>query len=208
MKKMICLLLSSIVILGMPINVSAKEEVKDGTVCSESLTITQEQMTDEQIEQFYGLFGIGDDSAENEMQIGESRTIYQDGKGNKLVVRLTAAENSSMARSTSQTASRTFYFYDENWLGQLVTVFKVDAVCEWVSDGENSRITKLTTTYTNYKSSKYSLAWDDSSISNYVATLWLRVRIYGTETYYIAFSAFCHCIGDNALAPYVVISNY
>lgn len=204
-KKSICSILSIVLILVMSMSVMAEERGASSSIDSSTFHATRSQLTQEQCDKYddylqtYGSL--------DEMEVGDTRVIYQDDEST-LSVTLTESREETNARSSSRTSYKTYNFTDTNVLGSTADAFKVSLTCSWISNGASSKITNLHGEYTNNNTSKYQLSWNDSSSSDITHTLWLKASKYNTNTAYIAFSAWCHCVGSDANSPYVSFDCY
>lgn len=95
-------------------------------------------------------------------------------------------------------------------LGVSELQFEVGVVCRWLNDGANSKITDFYCEYTNYQENKYRLQWDNKNkvTTDITCTWWLDVIKNVADVKSVAFSAWCHCIGTDAVAPYISFDCY
>lgn len=183
-------------------NIGNKNEVET-EIATGSFTVTRNQMSNEMLEKYEQNLNLTDSNVE--MQVGDTKVIYQD-ENYTLYVELLDCQENNVTRASAEQKKHTYGFTEEDIWGNKETVFEVTITCYWTKDGENSKIDKLHGDYTNYKTSKYELTWTDSTYTETACALYLKWVVYSVDEYNACFSGYLHKLGDYASAPYVELA--
>ena len=178
-KKLICGILSFFWLFTTPLQTHASQIPEAQTTVSETVPFQSTSLTSESVS--------FEEVTIDDMELGD-RKILGTKNGEVFYVEVTDVEE-SLAKSSSESVSKEFTFSKTTILGTKKTMFKVNLVCNWNSNGSSSKLKKLSGSYTTYDSS-VSCSWNGNytAISDTYATLGLDAS-YGTKSAFIIFSA-------------------
>lgn len=130
---------------------------------------------------------IKDDLIALPENVGETKVVACDEEGVLTVTLLDSTESNT--RSTSKVSKKTYGFQYTTVLGEKKLAYEVYLTCNWTEDGENSKINSFNGEYKEIDGG-YSCEWTDSSYTENLCMLELKVSKTGVGTGYYRFTAY------------------
>lgn len=188
MKKILSLALVLVLSFGMVTSSFADEynqkdvtkTVKNGNIIQKTIKVNSLEEVNDFIEK----------SLITETPRGIKKRVKTYDDGTNLYVVAKDNDINDLSRSTTTSKSTTFYHYYDDFWGREQDAFKVKIDVDYVKDGYDGYIIKMTGTYTVYESD-FDLDWDSDYTSStpYQHGLGLDVRYQYVYDHFIVYQS-------------------